>query len=305
MKTWRAVVAVFAYRPLLIFLNFVAVTIVFVGVQLPALARREYFDLLTGEPVAVGLLGVLTMLGGSGLAFVLGFYLATRTNVPIHNEVGALLQKNMLAHILSRPGDSALPASPGEAISRFRSDVNSLHGYPIVLANLYRGVLSTAVALAIMTSIDGRIAFLACLPFVAVYAMTQLARRRIEIYRKASRETEGGVTGFIGEVFGSVQSIKTANAEERVANHFCGLNEHRGRTALRDNLFEALLQSLILNAVHLSTGVILIAAASQIRAGQFTVGELALFTYYMGVVAGGVLWNISLSITRYRQAGVS
>ena len=48
MKTWRAVVAVFAYRPLLIFLNFVAVTIVFVGVQLPALTRREYFDLLFG-----------------------------------------------------------------------------------------------------------------------------------------------------------------------------------------------------------------------------------------------------------------
>ena len=37
-------------------------------------------------------------------------------------KMSTLLQRNMLATILQRPGAQALPESPGEAISRFRDD---------------------------------------------------------------------------------------------------------------------------------------------------------------------------------------
>ena len=41
----------------------------------------------------------------------------------------ALLRRNLFARILHRPGARALPASPGEAISRFRDDVQAIVGF--------------------------------------------------------------------------------------------------------------------------------------------------------------------------------
>ena len=303
MKTWWAILEVIRYRPMLFLINVLAMVVFSIGIQVPGLALRAFFNLLSGEQVVrVGILGIVAMLGVTGLARGLSLYMARKTLMPFHFSVAALLQKNMFAHILSCPG--ALPDSPGEAISRFRGDVPGLHGMAIILSNVIRSVLSAAVALTIMVNINWRITLFAFLPIVVVYVVAQIAQRRIEGYRKASREAEGSVTGFLGEIFGTVQSIKVANAERRVVAHFRHLNEARGRTALRDGLFESFLHSVFDNASHLGTGFVLIMAGRAIRDGSFTVGDLALFTYYLGFVSW-VPRNIGYAIARYRQAGVS
>ena len=305
MKTWWAIREVIRFRPRLFAVNLLAMILFSAGIQVPGLALRELFNLLSGEEaVRVGLLGVIAMLSATGLVRGLSLYMARSTLMPFHFSVAALLQKNMLSHILRRPGADALPDSPGEAISRFRSDVAGLHGPPIILCNVIREVLSSAVALTIMVKINWRITLFAFLPAVVVYVVSQLVQRRVERYRKASREAEGSVTGFLGEIFGTVQSIKVANAERRVAAHFRHLNEARGRTALRDGMFESFLQSVYGNASHLGTGFVLIMAGRAIRDGSFTVGDLALFTYYLGFVTL-LPRHIGFAMVRYRQAGVS
>ena len=305
MKTWWAILAIIRYRPMLFLVNVLAMVVFSLGVQVPGLALREFFNLLSGEEVVrVGIIGVVVMFGIAGLARGLSLYMARKTVMLFHLSVAALLQKNMFAHILSRPGADPLPDSPGEAISRFRSDVPGLHGMAIILSNVIRSVLSGGVALAIMLRINWHITLFAFLPVVAVYLIAQIAQQRIEGYRKASREAEGRVTGLLAQIFTTVQSIKVANAERRVVTPFRHLNEARGRTALRDGLFESLLQSIFENASHLGTGFILIMAGRAIRDGSFTVGDLALFTYYLGFVS----WlprNIGYAMARYRQAGVS
>lgn len=40
--------------------------------------------------------------------------------------IAALLRVNLFEHIMNRPGARALPSSPGEAISRFREDVDEI-----------------------------------------------------------------------------------------------------------------------------------------------------------------------------------
>ena len=55
----------------------------------------------------------------------------------------------------------------------------------------------------------------------------QLATKRIEEYRRASRKATGIVTGFIGELFGAAQAVKVATAEESVIAHFDELNDER------------------------------------------------------------------------------
>ncbi|MEJ7654726.1 MAG: ATP-binding cassette domain-containing protein [Chloroflexia bacterium] len=59
------------------------------------------------------------------------------------------------------------------------------------------------------------------------------------------------------------------------------LGESRRRAAVRDRVFEEMLNSFNLNAVHLGTGLVLLLGAQAISEGTFTVGDLALFVVYL------------------------
>ena len=52
-------------------------------------------------------------------------------------------------------------------------------------------------------------------PLVAVLTVVNTASKRIQRYRKANQEAIGEVTGLLGEVFGAVQAVKVADAEDR------------------------------------------------------------------------------------------
>ena len=73
---------------------------------------------------------------------------------------------------------------------------------------------------------------------------------------------------------------------------------------MRDRVFDQVLQSIFWNTVNLGTGLILLFAGQAMAAGTFTVGDFALFVYYLGwITEFTALFGIILA--RYRQAGVS
>ena len=74
--------------------------------------------------------------------------------------------------------------------------------------------------------------------------------------------------------------------------------------ALRDRLFNEILNSIFHNAANLGTGVILILAGQAMQAGTFTVGDFALFVYYLEFLSEMTAFS-GLLIARYRQIGIS
>jgi len=130
------------------------------------------------------------------------------------------------------------------------------------------------------------------------------ATSRVERYRRVTREASARVVGFIAETFGSVQAIKVANAEPRIISRFNVLNERRRQTALADRLFNEILGSIFRNSGSIGTGLVLLLASRSLQEGTFTVGDLALFTTYLGFLTDfvglvGFMW------ARYKQAGVA
>ena len=218
--------------------------------------------------------------------------------------MGALLRKNVLAHILDRPGNDALPGSAGEAVSRFRDDVdivsNYLMEYPFVVAlTAFAGF-----ALFIMVRINPLVTLAVFLPLATILIAASVARHRIRRYREASRETAGEVTSFVGELFGTVESVKVANAEDRMVEQFQKRNDLRRTATLRDILLNQALNSVFRNANNLGTGLILILAAQSMQSGSFTVGDFALFVYYIGLF-GWFNQQIGAVFTGYRRVEVS
>ena len=86
--------------------------------------------------------------------------------------------------------------------------------------------------------------------------------------------------------------------------HFQKLNDARRKATVVDNVFNQLLRSISFNINNLATGVVLILIAEQMRTGEFTVGDFALFTTYIGEVArsGSLVGSI---MAQHKRAEVS
>lgn len=192
----------------------------------------------------------------------------------------ALLRRNMLAGIMRWPGRN-LPASPGEAMTRFREDVDEVVDYVESWVDFWGRLIYAAVCVAIMANINWLITAVAILPLVIVTLLNNLSGNRARRYAKANREATGRITGFIAETFGAVQAVKLGRAEKHVLGRFAELNEGRRRAALLDNLFKKWMQSLNQHVLSICTGVILLMCAAEMKAGRFTVGDIALFTSYL------------------------
>lgn len=205
-------------------------------------------------------------------------------------HIQAILRTNMLAGIMRWPGKN-LPASPGEAMSRFRDDVNESVEYVESWVDFWGMLVFAVMSVSIMASINWQITLVALLPFGLVTLINNLSGNRARRYGKQNREATGKVTSFIAETFGAVQTLKLGQAEEHVSKRFEQLNETRRKAALKDDLFKQWMKSLSQHVLSISTGLVLLMCAAEMKAGQFSVGDFALFTSY--------LMNIGYSISLF------
>jgi ATP-binding cassette subfamily B protein len=307
VPTWKFLWRLTRFQGWRYLFNVLAMILLMLCFQLPGLATKWFFDLLSGSaPAAISLWSLVALLVASAIGRSAGILGLIKTNVPFSFKIQTLLQKNMLAQVLAQPGAQPLPEPPGKALARFREDTNELPLFNLWISDLIGAAVFTAVALAVMLTISPFVALVAVLPLLAIIFLANRFTEKVEQYRKASRETTGRVVGFIGEVFGAVQAVKVAGAERPALGYFRSLNEDRRRAALADRLFSELLESVFWNSGNLGTGVILLLVAQLMRGpdASFTVGDFALFTYYLHFIAEFTGY-LGFMFARYRQAGVS
>jgi ATP-binding cassette subfamily B protein len=276
----------------------------------PGLIVRQVLDTLTapagGDPAPAGwnVESLLTLLALVALGSTLTGVAGSIAEPSLGNVAGALLRRNMLARILERPGARPLPASSGEAISRFRNDVDELCFYLCWTLDPLGQVLAFAFALAVLVRIDPAMTAFVFLPLVLVVALVNRARRRLRAYRQANQQAIGDVTSLLGDLFGAALAVKVAGAEARVVEHLAEINERRRLASLRDRVFGQLVGGVSQNAANLGTGVLLLTGADAMRTGRFSIGDFALFVSYLGWLAQTTSW-VGEYLTRHRQMGVS
>jgi len=306
LPAWKVVLELIRFRPWLWLVDLVSVALVRFCWQVgPALIMKAFFDMLTGAAqLTFGIWAIVAFfiaLFFGRLISTYGFYYA---DVPIFADMGTLMRKNLLTYILKRPGASQLPDSAGEAISRFKGDVQEIPVFVIMVNDVMVGLAIIGVSIFLMTQISPSVTFMALVPLVIVGIVANIATTRIEHYRRASRQAAGKVTGFIGEFFGAVQAVKIATAEQNIIKHFHSINDERRKLTIREKLFDEVLGSIYRNTSTLGTGVILVLVGQSMRTGSFTLGDFSLFVYLLQSMGdlttmGGMLW------ARYKQMDVS
>lgn len=213
---------------------------------------------------------------------------------------------NLLRSLAEQPGPAAgrLPGAPGEAVSRFRDDVEDLAMVLDVWLDLSGAVVSSLVALVVLVSIDPAAAVAIAVPVVLATAGTTWLGPRLRVWRREAREATARVTGFIGDTFGAVLAVQSGGAEPAVRRRFAGLNAERARVGRRDQVGSEIVRSLGYGTGEVAAGVALVVVASAFRRGDLSVGDLGLFAAYASVIAHLPKW-VGRYLVFQRQADVS
>ena len=285
-------------------------TIFFRGIDdvapfLAGIIMKGFFDALTGQAEAgftawslVALFvavefGNRIALFGSAFAWPRWWY-----------AIETLLRKNLMSAILEVRDPGRISTASGEVTNRFRDDVLGIIQYLNRYIHMWGNLVFAALAISYMSKIDPYITFITIIPAICVVIVVDFARNYIHKYRTAQRLATERSTNFINEMFQSILAVKVSTTQAHVIDRFRQLNDARRVSTLIDNLFTQILSSINFNLGHIATGVILILVAEKMKSGAFTVGDMALFTTYVGQVArsGSLLGTI---LTNHKRAEVS
>ena len=272
---------------------------------IPAVITRTFFDAATGARTDAPTVPMLiALVVAYAVARISVMILGMWNDAHLMLRISTLLRRNMLERIFDLPGAQSMKESPGDAISRFRDDVDENVESFAWTVDMIGIVLFSTVAIWMLVSINGWFTLAVFGPTMVVVWIAAVMRKRVKRYREAAREATGKITEALGETFGSVQAIKVGGAERSMIAHFRRLNDHRRNVAVKDKVLTSILESLFWNTLNIGTGIILIVAASAMRDGTFTVGDFALFVYFLDFVTDAVFF-LGLFIARYQQASVS
>ncbi|MBD2232803.1 ATP-binding cassette domain-containing protein [Phormidium tenue] len=286
----------------------------------PGLIIREFFDTLTGDSrfsaspwVWIGLLLAV------GLARVVAIFVGRITKTQHRFLISGLVRHNLLHELLKRPGAELATggangqnASPGEILSYFRDDAAQIEDVVVGTNEIFAAGVFAMGSVALLISVNPTMTLLVFLPLCAIALLAHQAEHRLKRYRRASRQATQQVTGLIGELFTAVQAVKVAGAEAQMLEELRKRCDRRRDLMVRDQVFSAILNSGFENIVSIGTGLILLVASQSLGAqGDLTVGDFALFVYYLSFVTyflaflGGFIATIKQSEVSFeRMAGL-
>ncbi len=275
------------YRPWLYSGLFIFETLFFgIFPQIAGFIIREIFDTLTNNtPVGLNIHTLIALLVANAIAKAVAIFMDVWVYFNFRWSIAALLRVNLFSFILKRPGARSVPESPGEAVSRFRGDVDEIAFYLSESLILVGFGTFAVIALVVMFRTDLLISLVILISLLSVIIIANLATKAVQKYREASRSAAGKVTGFIGELFGAVQAVQVATSEEQVIDYFAEINENRKNAAVKDRLFGEFLRTIFNNTGNIGIGFVLLMVGNKMAAGNFSVGDFAIFTFYLGYTA--------------------
>ncbi len=217
-----------------------------------------------------------------------------------------LLRANMLiAQVASGGPQAGQPVgSSGEAVTHFRDDTEDVTMFVDGLIDVSAGLVFTVFAGMVLGSTNGAAAAVLLLPLAGVALATRTLDGRIKQYRVADRAASAAVSGMLGDVMAAATTVKVNAAIDPTMSRLQTLVDRRRHTAVRDRVLDDGVQAFSQGAADIGLGLVLVASAGGLASGSFAVGQLAVFTAYLGWLSflprmtGRVL-------ARRKQAGVA
>ncbi|HLO04489.1 MAG TPA: ABC transporter ATP-binding protein, partial [Symbiobacteriaceae bacterium] len=261
----------------------------------------RFFDALpdtTQQPVKYVFAFVLAGLLGMSIEFIW-----LRSITVMDRFTTTLKRVNMLAGIYRRPGALTLPITPGEAITRFRDDVQDssfqMNRFTLSLMQIF----VSCGMLCYLFTVQPLLAAIGAGTIATVFILMRRIQRKVVSYRDQVMEKTEAVTGYLGEIFNAVAVLQVAGATPDALRRFQQVNKEREQVSLLERLQWGLLRAISENGFYVGLGLVILAAAPMLASGAFTPGKFALFQVLLQQI-GWRMWGISESVAQFQAMKV-
>ncbi len=280
---WRLSWRVSQHEPRAFWLGWFLFLLFFVLPVAIGLILGRAFDAVADERIGSALMwsGALVVAQAARMASI-HFGALVWTRVWLHMQT--FLRANLLAAQVASGGPEAGQpiGSAGEAVTHFRDDAEDVARFVDGLVDVSAGIVFTVFAGAVLGAADAAAALVLVIPLVVVGVAIRALDAKVKTYRRLDREATAAVTGLVGDVMAASTTVKVNGATDDVIARLRTLVARRRTTAVRDRTLEESIGAFSDGSADVGLGLVLLVGAGALASGRFGVGELALFTAYLG-----------------------
>lgn len=194
------------------------------------------------------------------------------------------LRRDLFIHLETRPSSFYDRVATGRVMTRVTNDIEALYELLRGLGTLLGEFLPFFVALAVMLAIDVRLTLilLLALPIlgVATFYFRRLTRR---LFRQV-RQTLSALNQNMQENLSGLQVVHISDRQQHNMQRYTEINTRNRDYELRSVRVETLYGAFNDSLAHAAIGVIIWYGASQIATLTMTIGEVVLFTQFIGML---------------------
>ena len=218
--------------------------------------------------------------------------------IGISRDVEYDLRNELFAKLASLSPDYYGRTRTGDIMARATNDLNAVRMMlgPGVMYCFETG-LTFALAIAIMVSVDWRLAVLALLPAPAVSLLVLVSGRAIHARFERIQAMFSDISSRVQENLSGVRMIRAFAQERAELRRFEELNREYIAQNLKLVRIEAIFQPSMEVLIGLTFMAVLWAGGHQVLLGRITIGSFVMFNTYMGMLVWPMIalgWVVNL-----------
>ncbi len=200
------------------------------------------------------------------------------------------LRNDMLDRLLAMGGDFFRDVAQGDVVSRATNDatfVRALVGFAVL--NLLNLVLSAGMALGRMLQTDVTLTLLCLIPMSLAFFVLRQGTGKLFGAMRAGQVELGGLSDHILETYKGMAAIAVAHAEPAFIARFDRHNRRYTEINLAVTALRCFILPLASQTGGLAVFVLLFYGGAKVASGALTVGDLAAYAAYIGVLISSLV----------------
>ena len=194
------------------------------------------------------------------------------------------LRRDLFKHLETRPSSFYDRVAVGRIMTRVTNDVEALYELLRGLGTLIGEFVPFFVALTVMLAINAKLTLMLMLALPVLAVVTYYFRRKTRTLFRQVRQTLSALNQNMQENLAGLQVVQISQRQAFNLTRYTKINQTNKRYELRSARIETFYGAFNDSLAHAAIGVIIWFCADQVATLDMTLGEVVLFTQFIGML---------------------
>ncbi len=194
------------------------------------------------------------------------------------------LRMDLFRHLETRPSSFYDRVAVGRVMTRVTNDIEALYEMLRGIGGLVGEFVPFFVALTVMLAVDVQLTLLLLLALPVLAVVTLYFRRVTRHLFRQVRQTLSALNQNMQENLAGLQVVQLSDRQDYNLKRYTDINESNRHHELSSARVETLYGAFNDSLAHIAIGVIIYYGAAQMMEMRMTMGEVVLFTQFIGML---------------------